>query len=79
MTTFLGVMNLWASPKALAADLGFKVSRIYKWRVRGTIPPESWPDVIRAAKRRGFTVTADTLLRASTARSASRAEHRLSA
>lgn len=77
--TFLDVMNLWGSPKEMAADLGYKVSRVHKWRVRCTIPPESWPDVIKAAKRRRFNVTADTLLRASCARSASRTEHRLSA
>lgn len=60
--TFLDVMNLWQSDVAFANDLGIKLSRVQKWRVRKQIPPKTWPAVLEASKRRGFSVDADTLL-----------------
>lgn len=76
--TFLDVMDLWDSPQALADDLGYKLSRVQKWRVRRSIPPDSWSDLIEAAKRRGFNVTAETLLDANSAH-ASRADSMVAA
>lgn len=65
MVTFLEVLDLWGSPQALADDLGVKLSRVQKWRARKAIPPNAWPQVLAAAKRRRFKITADTLVRIS--------------
>jgi hypothetical protein len=70
MVTFLDVMNLWDSPQSLADDLGAKLTRVQKWRARRKIPPNAWPKVLAAARRRGFSVDADTLVRISARRPA---------
>jgi hypothetical protein len=79
MVNFLDVMDLWGSPQALADDLGVKLSRVQKWRARKAIPPNAWPQVLAAAKRRRFAVNADTLVRISAKQMRAQADSRLSA
>jgi uncharacterized protein YqfA (UPF0365 family) len=75
--TFLDVMNLWESPVALANDLEVKLSRVYKWRVRRSIPSDCWPQLLKAAQHRGIDLTAETLLQATCTRSVARGEARM--
>jgi len=72
-------MDMWPSDQELADDLKAKITRIQKWRVRRKIPSMAWPAVLSAAKRRGFSVDAETLLSASVRRPVSRRESRMSA
>lgn len=72
-------MNLWASPQALADDTGYKLARVQKWRARKAIPPNAWPKVLVAARRRGFEIDAETLVRISARKTRSTKEQRLSA
>jgi len=51
------IFGLWDSLANMARELGIEYQTVAKWSQRGRIPPESWPAVIEAAKRRKIIVT----------------------
>lgn len=56
-------MGLWPSVADFGRDIGIKPSHAQTIRVRGSIPVEYWPAIIRAAAERGIEgVTADSLM-----------------
>lgn len=71
-------MDLWDSPQALADDIDAKLSRVLKWRARKKIPANAWSKVLDAAKRRGFQLDAEQLVRASVRPMRFRRESRVS-
>ena len=55
--TFRDIIGLWASPDALAAELGAKPETVRKWRQRDNIPVEWWMLLVDAAKTHGHELT----------------------
>ncbi len=56
--SFAAVIAAWPDNGALAADLahhGVNAGRVAVWKHRSNIPPEYWPDLVRAAAARGLT------------------------
>ncbi len=53
-TTFAEVISLWVSAAELARDLKIQDLTARAWRQRDSIPAEYWPEIERAAERRGF-------------------------
>ena len=46
------VFSIWDSDALGARECGVAYDRFAKWKQRGRIPPESFPAVIQAARRR---------------------------
>jgi hypothetical protein len=61
MKSFRDIISLFGSPDKLAKEIGVGIHGARNWRVRDSIPPEYWLDIIRAAKRIGHTITTDDL------------------
>jgi len=53
-TSFREVLQLWPRISDAAQEIGYPYERVSQWAKRNSIPPEYWPDVIRAAAARGF-------------------------
>lgn len=63
MRTLDDLMGLWPSVSEFGRDIGIKPSHAQTIRVRGSIPVEYWPAIIKAASERGFKgVTAERLM-----------------
>lgn len=58
------LIKKWPTRADLAADLGVKVDRVHKWAQSGSIPQEFMLSVVNAAKKRGFDLTADDMIKA---------------
>lgn len=61
-TTIRELIDLWPSRKALAEDVSTTLDRVHKWAVVGAIPARFHFAVIEAAKARGFSLSADTIV-----------------
>jgi len=61
--SFHEIIGIWDSTAELATKVGVPLGRALKWNQRGYIPPEYWPGLIKAAKRKGRAVTADNMAR----------------
>jgi hypothetical protein len=62
--TIKALIDLWPSRAELAGDLDTSVDRVHKWaKPGGSIPAWFHADLLRAASARGFTVSADDLVR----------------
>ena len=53
-TSFRDVLRLWPRISDAAQDLDLPYERVSQWAKRNSIPPEYWPDLIRAAAARGY-------------------------
>ena len=62
--TFRDIIGLWPSAAQMARDLATLERTVRKWRDRGSIPPEHYPAIIKAAQRRGFGAVTLELLHA---------------
>lgn len=60
-STFKDVVALWASPDAMAADIGAGVAAVRKWPQRDNIPAEWWSAILETAVAREAGLTAETL------------------
>jgi hypothetical protein len=64
MQTVAEVIAVWPTAAELARDLGVPYPTVAAWRQRGSIRPEYWHDIVRAAQRRGHPeITAELLVR----------------
>lgn len=61
--SFRDVIALWASPDAMAADIGAGVPAVRKWSQRDRIPDEWWAAVLATGTAKVKGVTADVLVR----------------
>lgn len=68
--TFRDVIALFKPMAALAEACDTTYARVVKWKVRDYIPPEYWPDIIKAARYLGHKLTADDLMRCAKKRQA---------
>jgi hypothetical protein len=63
------LQSRWSSYAAFARSVGVSEGAAQQWRIRGSIPPEYWADVVDAAKRDGVQgVTIQSLLEMRTGR-----------
>lgn len=62
MTTFDDIFEAFGGNSALARAIGVKISTAGEMRRRGSVPPEHWLRLIRAAEERDIVLTADQLL-----------------
>jgi hypothetical protein len=60
-----GPFDIWPKYIELASDLNVKPDKVRKWFKFRRIPPDSWPDVIAAAARRGKQLTIEQMLASS--------------
>jgi hypothetical protein len=51
---FTGVIALWPSASALAADLNLPPSTIRAWKSRNHIPPDVWRGMVQSASNHGI-------------------------
>jgi hypothetical protein len=58
------IFSIWISQAEFARDLQLPYQRVAKWAQRERIPPEAWPAVIDAAKRKKVVLTTSILARA---------------
>jgi hypothetical protein len=56
-TDFAGLMAHWPTLAELAADIGSPIGTVLAWSSRGSIPRARWPDILIAAKGRGYKIT----------------------
>jgi hypothetical protein len=68
------VFGIWASLAEMARDLDVDYYRVTKWSQRGRIPPESFPAVIEAARRRRVSLNDALLNRLNAPRDTTRSE-----
>lgn len=67
VSPFVNLIENWPKSEGkseiqtMCADLGAKYPTVAAWKERGSIPPERWPDLIKAADKRGITLTLETL------------------
>jgi hypothetical protein len=62
MKTFIDVVSRWKDNPELAADLGVTSGLVACWKHRDNIPAEHWPNLVSAAKARGWAdITYDLL------------------
>jgi len=52
MKTFAEVISRWPSPAEFASDIGVRPNHVQTMKVRESIPPEYWSDLVRCAARR---------------------------
>ena len=52
--TFPDVISKWPNAGELARDIKLTRGAVKQWRRRGSIPPEYWLEIERAARRRGI-------------------------
>ena len=57
------LIAMWPSKRALALDIGAKLKTVELWHHRDSIPASWWLELIKAADRRGISVSSDTLVR----------------
>lgn len=62
MTNFDDIFEAFGGNSALARAIGVKISTAGEMRRRGTVPPDHWLKLMRAAEERGITLTSDQLL-----------------
>ena len=62
--TYKQIVKCWPSINQLAYDLGEKPDTVRKWQDRNSIPPEKWGKVMKAARKRGYKVSGEILMRA---------------
>ncbi len=63
MRSYRDVIDQWPSVSELASDIGEKAFTVRKWRTRNSIPAEKWDALLKAAKKRGFSMNADQLMK----------------
>lgn len=56
------IIELWPSVDDLARELIEKFATVYSWKRKKRIPVEYWKKIIKLAKKRDVTLTADILL-----------------
>lgn len=61
LTSIDQVFGLWTTQVEMARDVGVQWQACAKWSQRKRIPPEAFPAVIAAAKRKGRRISADQL------------------
>lgn len=61
--TIRAVIDLWATRRDLATDVGVTQDRVHKWAQAGAIPAKYHFGMIAAGQARGFDITADLLTR----------------
>lgn len=57
------LIDLWPTRRDLAEDVPTTVDRVHKWAVKNNIPSRYHNSVLLAARRRGFPVDAEQLIR----------------
>lgn len=63
ITSFRDVIALLGHKSGDIADaLGVKSDVVRKWKMRDSIPPEHWPEVIKVASYLGHEITVDALM-----------------
>lgn len=62
MQTLDDVFGTWETLTAMAIAVGRNRATVEKWRERGRIPQDHWPDVIAAVRKKGKQLRADQLL-----------------
>ncbi len=62
------IFHIWPKMADLAADLGMSYQTVAAWKRRGRIPAEYDLSLIKAASRRGSSLTLDVLAHARAAR-----------
>ena len=60
-STFRDVVSLWASPDAMAADIGASVAAARKWPQRDNIPAEWWRPILETPVARDAGLTAEMM------------------
>jgi hypothetical protein len=63
ITTIKQLIDLWPARRVLAEELATTKDRVDKWAQSGSIPARFHGPLLRAAARRGFSVTADDMVR----------------
>lgn len=61
--TFKSIIGLWPSGEEFAEDVGVRGVTARQWGNRDSIPAKYFPDIVAAAKRRGFDVSFEQLSR----------------
>lgn len=63
MTNFDDIFEAFGGNSALARAIGVKISTAGEMRRRGTVPPEHWLKLMRAAEERGIVgISAEILV-----------------
>lgn len=63
MKTIADLTDQWLTAAEFARDIGLKPSHAGVFKIRGSIPVEHWPAIIKAAADRGIEgVTAESLM-----------------
>lgn len=57
MKTVSEIISLWGRTADFAEAVGVKYMTAHQWTLRNRVPPEHWPALVKAAKKRGFPVT----------------------
>lgn len=63
IATIKDLIDLWPARRDLAADIGVSLDRVHKWAQAQSIPARFHRRVLESAAVRGFSVTADDLVR----------------
>ena len=61
--TYKSLIKCWPSINQLARDMHEKPDTVRKWHDRNSIPPSKWGALCRAAKKRGYKVHGEMLIR----------------
>ncbi len=72
LTSIDQIFGLWKTQVAMARDVGVEWQACAKWSQRKRIPPEAFPGVIAAARRKGRRLSVDLLHRLNTPRKTAR-------
>lgn len=57
MKTVSDIIALWPRTADFAEECGVEYMTAHQWIRRNRVPPEHWPALVKAARRRGFPVT----------------------
>lgn len=68
MKTVSDIIDKWPRTRDFALDIGVEWMTAHQWRRRGSIPPQYWGPLVKAAKRRGYPITEKTLIDMASAR-----------
>lgn len=62
MKSFRDLMDRWPTIKDFASETGIDLAAAYSMYRRDSIRSTHWPEIIRAARKRGFKNVTDTKL-----------------
>jgi hypothetical protein len=60
--SFRSVISLWASPEAMAVDIGAGAAAVRKWSQRDRIPDEWWSSILGTMTAKLAGLNAETLV-----------------